>query len=177
VEQVLHRHAGVRFMIHGVVEGSDDNDPTTFDRLERLGGRLDVRRNVLTANEYLARLAEADLLLLPYDPAVYRTRGSGVFSDARAIGVPVIAPVGCAFAGPAFAEGWGVEIKDYNALGTGLAVLEALDRLPDLTLRARLAAARLSDRLGATLHSMTAGRPGKASRLAGLLGRLRPRSA
>lgn len=41
-----------------------------YDRLAGLDKRVDVRREVLPSDEYLARLAEADLLLLPYDPDV-----------------------------------------------------------------------------------------------------------
>lgn len=174
---VLARDERARFMIHGVVTGSDDPDQGTFDRLVRLGRRVEVHQNVLTPDEYLARLAEADLLMLPYDPAVYRTRGSGVFSDARAIGLPVVASRGCAFAAPAFAEGWGVEIKEYNGLAAGLAVLEALDRLPALGLAAERAAARTSDALGQMLDAIVARCRPRPGGLAALLGRLRPGSA
>ncbi len=78
VPHVLDRHHDVRFMIHGIVKGSDaEADQPMFDRLAGLGERVQVHREVLTSGEYLARLAEADLLLLPYDPNVYRRRGSG----------------------------------------------------------------------------------------------------
>jgi glycosyltransferase involved in cell wall biosynthesis len=177
LELVLAKNGTARFMIHGVVTGSDDPDQATFDRLARLGDRVRVHQDVLAPDEYLARLTEADLLLLPYDPAVYRTRGSGVFSDARAIGLPVVASRGCAFAEPAFDEGWGVEIKEYNGLATGLAVLEGLDRLAELSLSAERAAERIGDALGQMLDTtVTRCRPGPG-RLANLLGRLRPRSA
>jgi glycosyltransferase involved in cell wall biosynthesis len=177
VALVLAKNGNARFMIHGVVRGSDDPGQHTFDRLARLGERVDVHQNVLTPAEYLARLAEADLLLLPYDPAVYRTRGSGVFSDARALGRPVVASRGCAFAEPAFAEGWGMEIKEYNGLATGLAVLEALDRLPELAASAGRAAARMDDALGQMLEATVARCHPVPGRLANLLGRLRPGSA
>jgi glycosyltransferase involved in cell wall biosynthesis len=177
LELVLAKHERARFMIHGVVNGSDDPNQATFDRLARLGERVDVHQNVLSPDEYLGRLAEADLLLLPYDPAVYRTRGSGVFSDARALGRPVVASRGCAFAEPAFAEGWGVEIKEHNGLATGLAVLEALDRLPELEASAGRAAARMGDALGRMLERTVAGCHPVPGRLASLLGRLRPGSA
>ena len=177
LELVLARHGTARFMIHGVVTGSDDPDQATFARLARLGERVEVRQNVLTPDEYLARLTEADLLLLPYDPAVYRTRGSGVFSDARAIGLPVVASRGCAFAEPAFDEGWGVEIKKYNGLATGLAVLEALDRLPELSSSARRAASCMGDALGQMLDATVARCQPGPGRLATLLARLRLGSA
>ena len=55
-------------MIHGIVKGSDaEADQPLFDRLAELGERVEVRQEVLASDEYLARLAEADLLLLPYD--------------------------------------------------------------------------------------------------------------
>ena len=119
-----------RFMIHGIVKGSDaEADQPMFDRLAGLGERVEVRQEVLASGEYLARLAEADLLLLPYDPDVYRRRGSGVFADAHHVGIPVVAPKECAFARPAFEGGWGVAMKEYDGTSLGIAVLEALDRL------------------------------------------------
>lgn len=177
VALVLAKDERARFMIHGVVKGSDDPDQAAFNRLARLGERVEVHQNVLLPDEYLARLSEADLLLLPYDPAVYRTRGSGVFTDARAIGIPVVASRGCAFAQPAFDEGWGVEIKEYNGLATGIAVLEALRRLPELSLSAERAATRASDALGQMLDATVARSRPQPGRLAALLDRLRPRSA
>lgn len=74
--------------------------------------RVQVCQEVLASDEYLARLAEADLLLLPYDPDVYRRRGPGAFSDAHHVGIPVVAPKECAFARPALDDGWGVAMKD-----------------------------------------------------------------
>ena len=103
MQHVLDRHGDVRFMIHGIVKGSDaEADQPMFDRLAGLDERVEVRQEVLASGEYLARLAEADLLLLPYDPDVYRRRGSGVFADAHHVGIPVVAPKECAFARPAF---------------------------------------------------------------------------
>ena len=81
---------------------------------------------MLSPQDYLAWLSQADLLLLPYDPEVYRSRGSGVFSDARAIGIPVVAAQGCAFAQPAFDGGWGVAMEEYSGPGLGSAILSAL---------------------------------------------------
>ena len=121
-------------MIHGIVKGSDaEADQPMFDRLAGLGERVEVRQEVLASDEYLARLAEADLLLLPYDPDVYRWRGSGVFADAHHVGIPVVAPKECAFARPAFDGGWGVAMKEYDGKSLGIAVLEALDRLDPLS--------------------------------------------
>jgi hypothetical protein len=62
-------------------------------------------------------------------------------------------------------------------LATGLAVLEALGRLPELSRTAHHAAARVGDALAQMLDATVAGyRPGPG-RLATLLARLRPGSA
>lgn len=179
VGHVLQHHGDARFMIHGVVGGSDaEADQPIFDRLAGMGERVIVRQDVLSPQDYLAWLSQADLLLLPYDPEVYRSRGSGVFSDARAIGIPVVATQGCAFAQPAFDGGWGVAMVDYSGPGLGSAILNALARLDDLGARASLAAAQAHDELGrvlqTTIESLATNKP---AGLAGIIRRWSARSA
>jgi glycosyltransferase involved in cell wall biosynthesis len=138
VERVLAVDRNVRFMIHGVFSGSDAADQgPVFERLAGLGPRVVVRTDVLSSADYLAWLQQADLLLLPYDPEVYRTRGSGVFTDARHMGLPVVATSGCGFAQAAFDQGWGTAIVDRDEAGVALGVLQALGRLDDMTARAQ----------------------------------------
>ena len=152
IGHMLEHHRGVRFLIHGIVEGSDAPDEqSTFDRLSTLGERVVVRQDVLTAEEYATWLGQADLVLLPYDREVYRSRGSGVFTEARRLGIPVIATEGCAFAQPAFDGGWGVAIADYSGEGVARAALAALDRLGELQARAAIAAHQATDDLGFVL--------------------------
>ena len=178
VQYVLDRHRDARFMIHGIVKGSDaEADQPMFDRLAELDERVDVRQQVLTSDEYLARLAEADLLLLPYDPDVYRRRGSGVFADAHHVGIPVVAPKDCAFARPAFDDGWGVAMDEYDGKSLGIAVLEALERLVPLSARATEAARRVRDDLGHVLGALVEGPGGRSPGLAGLWRRFRPGNA
>jgi glycosyltransferase involved in cell wall biosynthesis len=158
IAQVAALHPDARFLIHGVVKGSDaEQDQPVFDRLAAMGGRVVVRQDVLTPDEYLAVLAEADLLLLPYAPDTYGARGSGIFAEARAIGIPVVATRECGFAQPAFAEGWGVAMETYDSHGLASAISEALDRLDDLTVRAAASAGQLSqaqDGLGRLLEGV-----------------------
>lgn len=173
VRHVLQHHGEVRFMIHGVVGGSDaEADRPLFDRLADMGARVMVRQNVLSPQEYLAWLSQADLLLLPYDPEVYRSRGSGVFSDARAIGIPVVATEGCAFARPAFDQGWGVAFEEYSGTGLATAILTALARLDDLATRASQAAHQVHDGLGRVLQTtLESAARGKPAGLAGIVRR------
>lgn len=179
VRHVLQEHGDARFMIHGVVGGSDAQaDQPIFDRLAGMGERVIVRQDVLSPQDYLTWLSQADLLLLPYDPDVYRSRGSGVFSDARAIGIPVVAAQGCAFAQPAFDGGWGVAMEEYSGPGLGSAILSALARLDDLGNRANLAATQAHDALGRVLQTTLDGLgAGKPAGLAGMIRRWTARSA
>lgn len=178
LRHVLDRHRDVRFMIHGIVKGSDaEADQPLFDRLAELGERVEIGQEVLSSDEYLARLVETDLLLLPYDPDVYRRRGSGVFADAHHVGIPVVAPKDCAFARPAFDGGWGVAMKDYDGNSLGIAVLEALERLAPLNACAAEAAGRVEDDLGRILSASVEGLAGQPTGLAGLLRRFRPGNA
>lgn len=172
VEAVLDRHRDVAFMIHGIVKGSDaEADQPIFDRLAELGDRVQICQQVLGSDEYLSRLAEADLLLLPYDPDVYRRRGSGVFTDAHHVGIPVVAPKECAFARPAFDDGWGVAMREYDGKSLGIAILEGLDRLTLLNARAAQAASRVRDDLTRVLDASIKDLAGKP---AGFLRRFRP---
>ena len=178
MQQILDRHREVRFMIHGIVKGSDaEADQPMFDRLAGLSERVEVRQEVLASGEYLARLAEADLLLLPYDPDVYRWRGSGVFADAHHVGIPVVAPKECAFARPAFDGGWGVAMGEYDGNSLAIAVLEALDRLAPLSASAAEAAGRVRDDLGRVLGASLEGLAGRPTGLSAVLRRFRPGSA
>jgi glycosyltransferase involved in cell wall biosynthesis len=176
VAAVLERHRDVRFLIHGVSQGSDAEDQAVvFEQLADLGPRVSVRRDVLSDNAYARLLAEADLLLLPYDPHVYRTRGSGIFSEAEQLGIPVIAPATCAFAQPAFDAGWAVAIPHCDVDGVAEAVLAALADRHGLTDRARAVADKSEDRLPRLLRETVAAatvRPRVGRRL-GLLQPLR----
>ena len=172
IEHVLQHSRDVTFLIHGIVDGSDAQDEqATFDRLSALGERVVVRQDVLAQEEYAAWLARADLVLLPYDRKVYKSRGSGIFTEAQRLGIPVIATGGCAFAQPAFEGGWGVEIADYSSEGVARAALTALGRLDELTARARIAAHEASDTLDTILGDAADAVRRQASR--GLAGRIK----
>jgi glycosyltransferase involved in cell wall biosynthesis len=163
VAAVLRDHRDVRFVIHGISQGSDAEDQAPlFDQLTKLGSRVDVRQEVLSRDAYESCLASADFLLLPYDPEVYRMRGSGIFSEAERLGIPVIVPAGCAFARPALDARRAVPIVQYDSNGVAAAILVALADRHALTDRARAAAARCEDRLCQLLRetiAVAAGEP------------------
>ena len=132
-----------------------------------------VRQDVLVRESYRALLAQADLLLMPYDPDVYQSRGSGIFSEASTSGIPIVATAGCAFATPAFDGGWGVAIDAYSSEGVARAVLAALGRLDELAVHAARAASGAQDRLQPMLaKTVDAIRSGRSAGLGGTLQRL-----
>lgn len=172
IEKLLRQDNGSTFTIHGIVAGSDAEDEAwVFDRLAGLGPRVVTRRDVLSDEEYLGLLSHADLLLLPYDPDVYRSRGSGIVTEARRLGIPIVAPAQCAFARPAFDGGWGVAFSNYHADGLASAIGEALGRLAVLKAHASGAAGAAKDELGSILQSTV--EAARARRRHGMTGTIR----
>ena len=133
IEVVLHRHRDVRFMIHGIVKGSDaEGDQPIFDALSTMGDRVVVRQDVLSEHDYAADRPRRTFCCCPTIRRLRRTRFGGVHGCPRSVypSSPRQAP---AFAGPAFERGWGVGITEYSAPGVAAAVLTALGGLEALS--------------------------------------------
>jgi glycosyltransferase involved in cell wall biosynthesis len=145
LKSLLPRAAKVGFTVHGNMEDTDvaEGQARIFEELAALGPRVTVLGGVLSDGQYRELLDQADLMLLPYDPVVYRTRGSGVFNEATFLGIPVIAPAECGFAAEALADGRAVAIRRYDSAGIEEAVLRALQNLESLKQRAASAVAVL----------------------------------
>ena len=157
IERVLHTRTDVRFLIHGTVAGSDsEEDFGVFTKLAEMGGRVVVCTDVLSQDEYLAWLKQGQIVLLPYDPQVYKTRGSGVFVEAEILGLPVVVTRGCGFASQAVKDGWAQEIENHDPDGVADALICALSRLPEMKARAEAVAnkGRAKKLIGSTLRSV-----------------------
>lgn len=140
IERVLRHRRDVRFTIHGIVAGSDaEHELPVFQRLAQLGPRVSVRTGVLSQDKYRGLMRDADLLLLPYDPSVYKSRGSGVFTEASTLGKPVLATRGCGFAADAIAQGRAQEIAEFSSPAVAAALEAALDSFESLSAKAVLA--------------------------------------
>lgn len=125
------------FKVHGFIDRRDTmQDHETFLRLATLGPKVSVHNKVLTTQGYQAFIAAADILLLPYIPAVYRFRGSGVFNEAERLGKPVIAPRECTFAEEAFSERRAVPIERLDSREIADAIAAAVCGFPALKNRA-----------------------------------------
>jgi hypothetical protein len=136
----------VRFRIHDIVEGSDCvANWQAFRAVSELPNVM-TSNDVLDAADYQAWMQQADLILLPYDPVIYKTRGSGVFNEAIRLSIPTVVTKGCEFAADAFAEGYAQPIEQLNAEGIAAAALQAVKNVVSLRTRARPRAAVLHGR-------------------------------
>jgi glycosyltransferase involved in cell wall biosynthesis len=102
---------------------------------------LELVRGALDAEAYQTMLARADLILLPYDPELYRSRGSGVLAEAICLAKPVVAPAGSGI-GEEVAAGRaaGVLFTAFDAPAIAAAIGEALAGLEPLTQQAAVIA-------------------------------------
>ncbi len=101
--------------------------------LDRLKGydskvvRFVGEANPLPAEEYYRLVSETDILLCPYDPARYRCRSSGTFTEAIAAGIPTICPAETWMAGQ-LPPGGGETFRDHKSFI--VAVKRVCDQLP-----------------------------------------------
>ncbi len=135
----LRRRA--RFTIHSgpLDRGADPVVQQAHRELLAMAGEdVVLLTKELAPPDYLALLAGADLLLLPYDARAYGPRSSGILAAARAMGIPAIVPAGTWMADAA-GPSRDVVFADPAAL---LATVErTLAALPELTVAWRADAA------------------------------------
>lgn len=143
VRSVLAWREDIQFKIHAAINRAD-RCPNYSPLLEMasLGSRVTVVDKPLSTNEYNSWLDQANFVLLPYDPEVYGTRGSGVFTDATMRGIPTIVTRGCAFAQSAIEEEAAVAIDVYNSDGIAQAIMLAMERHAEIAKNAELFAAK-----------------------------------
>ncbi len=80
----------VEFVIqiqHGMWERSTID---TEQKLRKMSG-IKLLEGVMSSDDYYREMSEVDVLLLPYDPAVYGSRGSAIYTESVAAGRPVVA--------------------------------------------------------------------------------------
>ncbi len=87
----------------------------------------------LPTEDYFRHFLDSDLILQPYQPGAYALMPSGIFADAAALGVPVVAPERTWMA-DRLAEGWcgGVTFQDLTPDNVSAALAQALAVLPAL---------------------------------------------
>ncbi|WP_395665902.1 glycosyltransferase [Methylocella sp.] len=131
-------------------------EPATIaaERRLRASGAARLLDGALSDADYAAETARVDAMLLPYDPALFGLRGSGVFTQSAAAGRPVVAAQGT-FAAAAIARGEaeGEIFSPYDARSFAAAILRLAARLPSAHARASALAADFARAHGAEAYA------------------------
>lgn len=86
--------------------------------------------HALDAAQFQQLLTDADLVVLPYDPQLYRRRSSGILIQALAAGRPVVVPSGCWLSDTAPAH---CSVTYAEPAGLADAVARAVETFPALS--------------------------------------------
>ncbi|MEL6645077.1 MAG: glycosyltransferase [Pseudomonadota bacterium] len=125
------------FRIHATPGRSEGAEADLVAAMAAAAPDVEVIARELDGPEYNALLGRADVALLPYDPAIYAERGSGIFNEFEQLGKPVVATAGCSFAARAIADGRAIAAQDYSPQALAAAIVEAADHFDDLSVRCR----------------------------------------
>jgi len=156
VTAVRSRCPQVRFEIQ-LMAHNDELVDTVRARLAAHADAVRIIEGPLSRPDYRDLVCRGSLILMPYDSRTYRDRGSGVYTDARSLGVPVIAPAATAIANDALHLGMGATFDEFTAASVAEAIVAAVARLPQL---------------GAAAMRASAARPSSGGYLKALLERL-----
>lgn len=121
------------FQIHAAAEGlRSGSEPTFIQQLREALPDGGLTTKNLSDDEYLERLRQTDLMLLPYKLPAYATRGSGIYLEASLLGIPMIVPAGARFAAEALAQNRAVAFDRHTSLSLANAIEFGLKNLPSL---------------------------------------------
>ncbi len=138
--------------IHFLVQLTDPlgADPQLVGAVKALRDREKVQFHdgILPRDQYNDWIAQS-LVLLPYDAALYQSRTSGVYCEAKSFGAPVIVPAGTWMADEVARIGNGLVFEERTAHSIAACVARARDDLAGLRARAAACAAEYSREHGA----------------------------
>jgi glycosyltransferase involved in cell wall biosynthesis len=147
IAAVRERHARARFTVQAVGHEAD--------LVRSVTGRLAVHRDVVTLihsplsdGAFRAAMRRSSLLLLPYDSDRYGRRGASLFTEAKLMGIPMVLPDGTAIGKDGRRKGIATTFEAFTARSVADATMRAIDRISELSRRARQVA--LSERAGAS---------------------------
>jgi hypothetical protein len=139
---------GIRFLVqltdpYGADSGLVDSVRALRDRPE-----VQFHDGRLPRDQYNDWIAQS-VVLLPYDAALYQSRSSGVYNEAKSLGAPVIVPAGTWMAEEVSRIGNGLVFEHYTAASIAVCIGRAKDDLGALRARAAAYAADYSRQNGA----------------------------
>jgi|GEM_PF-2397708 len=135
VKRVVQMRPSARFTLQAQSESTRDENALA-EAYQKLRPAPRIVRGSVTQDAFVQLLEKTDLLLLPYDAENYKQRGSGLANQATALGIPIVAPTGCAFADKAAQENRAVLYKANQPESIAAAVIAALDQLERLKVNA-----------------------------------------
>jgi glycosyltransferase involved in cell wall biosynthesis len=137
VPELVARHPHLRFLIQVAPAGAESLWKDAGASVKS-ASNVELVHGALEPAAYHALMSRADVVLLPYDPALMSLRSSGVFAEAVAAGKVTVVPAGTWMAGHlAEGRGAGVAFDAFNADAISAALGEAVTRLAELSSRAR----------------------------------------
>jgi len=139
---------GIRFLIQ--LTDPHGADSGLLDAVKALRDRPDVRFHdgKLSRDQYNDWIAQS-VVLLPYDAALYKTRSSGVYDEAKSLGAPVIVPADTWMAEEVSRIGNGLVFENHTPASIAACIARAKDDLEGLRIRAAAYAASYSREHGA----------------------------
>lgn len=95
-DEIKRVHTRVHFLVQAYIHPGDEHDAEICSAAAALRARGDVTYvgQVVDQAAYVTLLSRCDVVLCPYDAAVYRKVTSGVFGDALAAGASVLTTSG-----------------------------------------------------------------------------------
>jgi len=145
---VVNKRPNIRFTVHGTISGTENRTTMmkTFEAIKDIGSRVETITHALDTEGYYKLLQSASLLLMPYDPVTYRTRGSGIFDESLNLGIPTIAPEGCEFAAAAIQDKRAVGITAHTPQAIRDAIVSAVDNYSQLAAATRAYASQWQEK-------------------------------
>ncbi len=143
VRHVAKADPSVRFLIKTPVEFSK-----AAAELKRAPS-VEIISHEQNLADYISNLTRSSLVWLAYEAQPYKALTSGVFTEAASLGKPVIVPRDT-WMTEKIAEGYGVGVSfgDTAARAVAATLLDAVQRLDQLSAAARMIAPRLGEETG-----------------------------
>jgi hypothetical protein len=126
--RLLRELSQIRILVHNAEPRRMAAPQDALRRLAASDDRLVLDETVAGAAEWPGLLARSDLVLCPYDPAIYAFSHSSVAGESLANAIPVVVPAHTALA--AMLEdfgGAGAAFEAFTAESISLAVIGAVD--------------------------------------------------
>jgi glycosyltransferase involved in cell wall biosynthesis len=166
----LLKRPNLRITVHGTISGTAKPKAMmkTFKAIKEAGPCVKILTSALDINSYYDLLRSASLLLLPYDPKIYKNKGSGIFDESMILGIPTIAPVDCEFAVEAIDGHRAIGIKAHSPPAISDAIIKAVDSYGQLATQAHSYALQLGEKKNPTKFILAILNSSKAGDLHGL---------